>query len=254
MPPLALCALADDAHAKDVVAVARGLASAGGFTPRFVHVTAWHIAGQDVHGAGATLADRYRIGRELIEVQAGPTADEVRRRADELGAALVVVGSRGRSRVGSAVTASMFRSVLLHGERPVVVARRAEALAAAGPIVCGLTGPDERARHVARVAAGLARRLDRGLVLAACDHDLGADALEQLARWQRVPGDALPAIVDDASARGLASLARARNAPLLVVGSRTRGVLDRPISPRLLREAGRPVVVVPVGADRPLSD
>jgi hypothetical protein len=88
------------------------------------------------------------------------------------------------------------------------------------------------------VAAGLARRLDRGLVLAACDHDLRADTLERIARWQRVPGDVLPAIADGASARGLALLARARDAPLLVVGSRTGGVLDRPISPRI-RPAGR---------------
>ena len=250
MPPLALCALADDAHAADVVAVGCGLGSAGAFTPRFVHVAPWHVAIDEGFGVGARLAARLHLRHEMLELQAGPAAVEVRRRADELGAALVVVGSRGRGRLAAVLTASMFRSLLAHGKRPVVIARGGTAVAAPGPVVCGITGPRERATHLARAAAGLARRMDRGLVLAACDPDLGADELEQLARWQRVPGDALPAIVDGSSPRGLVALARARGAPLLVVGSRVGGPLDRRVAPGLIRDAGRPVVIVPVGGDR----
>ena len=241
---------------QDVVEVARGLA-----VLRWLHAAVRpchrlaHLRPGRAREPAASLADRYRIGRELIEVQAGPTADEVRRRADELGAALVVLGSRGRSRLGAAVTASMFRSVLLHGERPVVVARRAEALAAPGPIVCGVTGPEERARRLARVAAGLARRLDRGLVLAACDHGLRADTLEKIARWQRVPGDVAPGDRRrSVGPRTRLAGSRARRAP-----ARRRITDGRDARPSDLAAAsprGRPAGRrrPRVGADRPLSD
>jgi hypothetical protein len=103
---------------------------------------------------------------------------------------------------------------------------------------------------VARTAAGFARRLDRGLVLAACDRDIDPTILEQLARWEHGgAADVLPAVVTGPVERGLHSLAEARGAPLVVVGSRRGGTLDRRIGSRLIRDARRPLAIVPVGDD-----
>jgi nucleotide-binding universal stress UspA family protein len=254
MPPFALCALAEDEHAPDVVAVGRELSAQGGFTARYIHVMRWYVAPLDADepttAPRARLASEHRLPCEAVELHAGPVALEVQRRADELGAALVVVGSGIRGRVEAALTGSVFRSLLRHGDRPVVVAHGVDALTSPGPVVCAITAPERRAARLARTAAGLARRLDRPLLLAACDGTLDDAARERIAVWQHVPAGVRHLVAAGPRERALPALAARHDAALLVAGSRRGGLLDRRVAPRRLRAAPCPTVIVPVAEDR----
>jgi nucleotide-binding universal stress UspA family protein len=57
------------------------------------------------------------------EVVAGIPADEIVTHADSIDADLIVIGSRGRSAVASAVLGSVSRAVLRQARRPVLVVR-----------------------------------------------------------------------------------------------------------------------------------
>jgi nucleotide-binding universal stress UspA family protein len=71
-----------------------------------------------------------------FEVLAGVPEDEIVAYADSIDADLIVVGSRGRGAVASALLGSVSRGVLQESRRPVLVVRgtpiRAEALSAVG--------------------------------------------------------------------------------------------------------------------------
>lgn len=71
-----------------------------------------------------------------FEVLAGDPSDEIVAYADSIEADLIVLGTRGRGAVKSALLGSVSREVLRESRRPVLVVRgtpsRAEALAAVG--------------------------------------------------------------------------------------------------------------------------
>jgi nucleotide-binding universal stress UspA family protein len=74
-----------------------------------------------LHEAAAVAAERgvpY-----TLELLAGDAADEIVRYADETGADLIVVGSRGRRSVAGALLGSTSRAVLSMARRPVLIVR-----------------------------------------------------------------------------------------------------------------------------------
>ncbi len=120
VPPLALCALADDAsgHRR------RRRARSGAFTPRF----ATSRVARRSQGA--------RPGRDR--------AQRSNRRADELGAQCWWSAAAAEATSHTPCGRACFAASSSHRERPVLVARDGAALNALGPVVCGVTGPDAR--------------------------------------------------------------------------------------------------------------
>ena len=277
MPPLAVCAVDDDEHVEDVVAVARWLEACGAFTPRYLHVRGVSVAG--VPQAAATPPDDSAVATLVpdapIEVLAGDTAAALERRADELGAALFVVGSRGRGALSCALTGSVSRRLATKGTLPVLVAPRGSAPEPGdGPVVCGVTRPLAHAQRVARAAAGLARRLERPLLLVmvvpdtveermlagagrhtahwelAADRELGEAFLGRVAEWLDVPDGVSQRVLVGSPPAVLADVGHEQRSALLVVGCRGLGLLgtmmDASVSRTLIRHACRPLVVVPL--------
>jgi nucleotide-binding universal stress UspA family protein len=291
MPPLALCAVADDAHAGDVVATGHRLEVGGAFTARYVHVAthgAWATtyAPGSVAVASAPLTARpgpavehralpflaaLGVPAESVDLATGDPVEELQRRA--AAAALLVVGSRRRGPVASALVGSVSRALIVHARVPVLVATPAADLDDPdGPVLCGVSPLRSGSAAMVRGAAGLARRLDRPLLLVAVVDGLdervlagassvaaratisedieGARALlEHLGAWLEVPRGVHSTVRVGAPASALAHVADAEGAALLVVGCRPSSVfgtlLGGSVSQEIIRETSRAVVVVP---------
>jgi nucleotide-binding universal stress UspA family protein len=252
MPPLALCAVTDDDQLRGVVAAGRHLQAANAFTPRFIHVdplAAWSAP------ARPTFLDAAGLSPDAVEVTCGSLVPTLERRADQLGAALFVIGNRRRGALSGAFTSSVSRALLRHATRPVLMTRgERTAIQGSGPVICGIAPRAQDPGRVARAAAGLARRLERPLVLASVvDGDAESrDALEVLDRvatWLDAPHGMDVVVVRGGAATGLAEVGELAGASCLVVGSGGAGVLGTllggDVSLALLRHAQRSVVVVP---------
>jgi nucleotide-binding universal stress UspA family protein len=253
MPPLAVCAVAADDHVGDVVALARWFERCGAFTPRYLHIVHDAMAPAGTVAVAGAFGAPYVPQDVTVECLRGLPAPQLRHRAEQLGAALFIVGSSGRSAVMATLLGSTSRRLLHDAELPVVIARGVDAEEErAGPVVCGVTGPLGQARHVARHAAGLAQRMERPLVVATVDSPLHAARrmADDTALWLDVPEGVQTVALEGAPAERLADLAAACRAPLLVVGCRTTGVVGSmfggTVSRALTRTARRPVAVVPL--------
>lgn len=218
-----------------------------------------------------------RLGRELTlvdveEVAArGEPAGELARMAGELDAELLVVGSRGRHELGSAVLGSVAAELIRDAPCPVVLVPPEAALPfeqERRALVCGVEGSD-RDRDILRLADDLRRRLSGTLhAVHAFDPtpvaagaggpplvpELEDTAHIRLARALRESGvDADATVVSLPPALALQRIADNQSAALIVVGCRGRGkvasVLLGSVSIQLGADATCPVVVLPPRAE-----
>jgi len=216
--------------------------------------------------AGANVA-----GAHLRE---GPPVDEVLDLAGEIGADLVVVGSRGRGSVKRLVLGSVSEGVVHHALSPVLVLRGGDEAWPPKRVVIGDDG-SEAASRAASLAAGIGGLFGaRGLVLRAypelpesdlegrildarmVDDELRREErkLEERAARLEANFGVRPRIrldVGDPAARLLEAAEEKREGKqtLLAVGSRGLGPLGRArlgsVSTKALRAAKGPVLVCP---------
>jgi nucleotide-binding universal stress UspA family protein len=218
----------------------------------------------------------------------GSPASAIIATADQEGAELVVVGSRGRGTLRSAVLGSVSHDVALHARCPVVIVPPGRPLAAAAgeeadspaSVVCGIDGSDH-ALAAAAFAGQLARRLGLRLVIVHAQQNLRAMASYPGASSATPPvtgqedsvaelaADVVQRAVEaaDANAVGvlepgpptevLESVADREDARLIVIATRgvgaVRAALLGSVAAELPGAAGRPVVVVSGPAAEALS-
>jgi nucleotide-binding universal stress UspA family protein len=226
-------------------------------------------------GRGRATLDQVRS--ELPEgldasfrVELGSAVEKLLEIAGDEDAELIVVGSRGRGALRSAVLGSVSRSLAQQAPCPVVVVTPGAVKYHAtrphrpdGPrpsLVCGVDG-SESSLSAARLASDLAARLgDRLLLVHAYDAqgelpvpapvDAGdAEAKILRAALDHVHGDAEGMIAPGPPAHALESIANRAGARLIVVGARGMGRLGSAlfgsVSAQLAAVAGCPVVVLP---------
>ena len=210
----------------------------------------------------------------------GDPAEEILFAADELGAALVVVGA-GRHGLQAALAPDVCRQVLSRANSPVLVvppAAEVSALDRQGPLVCG-TDASGAAGEAVEVAGALAAGLDADIycvsitaphlqapIVAAAGAVGAVERPDELAARRRASravareaADRVPAVIDTHvvaeigdPVQRLDALAGELDASLIVVGHAHRSALDHllrgSISNTLARSACRAVLVVPQAA------
>ena len=275
MPETILCAVDDSDAAAPVLDTARWLA--GAWPASLVVV---HAADELPPDVRARMAD---LGEEAGLIHGSP-ATAIMEAAAREGAALIVVGSRGRGGIRSAVLGSVSRELAARAPCPVVIVPSGDPAGATdggdASVVCGVDG-SPRALAAAAFAGGLARRLDMRPVVVHARQNLSAmvsypgassetppvtgqeDSVRQLAdevvrRAEEAAGDGALGIVEPGPpVEVLRSVAGRQNARLIVIAARGYGGLRAAVlgsvAAELPAEAARPVVVLSESAVAALS-
>jgi nucleotide-binding universal stress UspA family protein len=253
-----------------------------------------HAVGEPVEEAEELLESlRARLqgandtSMRLVE---GSPADRLIEMADEEDAQLLVVGSRGRGALSSAVLGGVSRKVARDARCPVVVVPPAVSIGARkgnggseGTVVCGVDGSGH-AVTAAQVAGRLAERLGGRLLVVHARQDLRAvvsypgarsttppvtgqeDAVRRQA--DRVVEEAVEAVDVDVEAIGLvesgapagvlAAVADREGARLIVIAARGMGAVRAAflgsVTTALAASATRPVVVLSEPAELALAE
>lgn len=261
-----VCALDDSDHAAGVLDTAAALAGRLDLWLTVVHspVPDVFIVGErrrEVMRRGEHFVATVAAGREVnqVVVQPGDPAQVLR---DNLraGAAMAVVGSRGRGPRRAALFGSVSAELVRHAPCPVVIVPPDASMSMLSPepgIVCGLDGSKEAVHALdwaTRIAWTIGGRLlpvhvrtgspgpveEDAAVLSQVQHEIAGLAQSMEASVYVKHGD---------PAEQLDELARSQSADLIVIGSHGRGairtVLSGSVGARLAASAGTPVVVIP---------
>ena len=182
MAETVVCAVDDSEAAGQVLDTARGLADVWPAGVLVVHAVG---AEQDADEAGASVRARLAEAGELPELRLveGSPAEATMEAADREDAELLVVGSRGRGPLRSAVLGSVSRELASRARRPVVIVPSGARWAGTGggiedadaSVVCGVDGSDQ-ALAAAALAGRLATRLGCRLVVVHARQNLRAVA------------------------------------------------------------------------------
>jgi nucleotide-binding universal stress UspA family protein len=161
-------------------------------------------------------------------VLGGEPAPVIRQRAVDCGAALLVSGTAARRGLEHVLHGSISGALAGEAPCPLVVVASDDAVSEPGPVLVGDDGSEHALRAV-RHAESLAARLDRDLV-----------------RLHIEDGDAV---------EGLVRAAHEQRACVVVTGTRGRGPLRGEllgsVSTGLVRDAGRPVMLISAHAEAP---
>jgi nucleotide-binding universal stress UspA family protein len=275
-----LAAVADDLDAGRVAQAARRLAEAGGLPLRVAHVAAVELATavDPLHAPSPMLGPgrapvaytaempevAERRAREVLarvgaddeegEVLVGEPVSALIERMTERRPWAAVVGSRGRGVLRAAVLGSTSRALMREAPCPVVVVPpEAGEPFTGGPVLCALERPGPRGDAVLAMAAAVADRLGRKLVLVhvqpagdgrrdvvaeleAARSVLGNRDVDIELRWGR-PADELRVLAGKTEADAILVATRALRA--------VRTVLSGSVATELAAAAPCPVIVVP---------
>jgi nucleotide-binding universal stress UspA family protein len=224
--------------------------------------------------SGEVLLDRvmgrlHLAGETQSLLLVGDAATALLEAAGASDAAALVVGAHGHGRIHRAVLGSVSGRVAASAPCPVIVVphdMKADVPLTDGPVLCGVDG-SEQSEHGAAVAAALAERLGRELVLV---HVLASGVvLDEVARregWALLSAIAarlgIPArlaveLEGGTVASTLSERASRERAACVVMGSRGRGPFRSAVLGSVSTEAAIqspcPVVIVPPDA-RPIVD
>ena len=245
-----LCAIDDSDAAEGVLDTARRLAE-----DLRAPLVVVHVVG-DGSDQGDALVGRVRerLGDEQADVRvaAGSPAEAIRAVADSEDAELLVVGSRGRGNLRSAVLGSVSRDLAANARRPVVVVPPDVASSAddggtgaeSASVVCGVDGSDE-ALAGAAFAGQLAKRLHCRVVVVHARQNVRAALSYRAARSETPPVTGQEDSVDKVAAE---VLERAVDA----AGESSTGVMEPGPPAEILesvaeREHGRLIVITARG-------
>lgn len=288
------CAVDDSDEAKDAARAAAAIAGRLEWPltlvhieqppPRSVAVSSAHAdpaAGPETTGPGEAWELLVGLAAELglerpaeLLVGRGDVPARIRSIAERERAGLLVVGSRGRGLLASALFGTVSGAVAVAAACPVLVVPPGRQVTE-GRIVAGVDGSDA-SREAAQVALALSRRLHAELVLAhvfslrpipgtpsaqqdreallEAERDRARKELAEVAADFGIEERATRLVAGWPEADALSSLATAEQAAMVVVGSRGRGgirsALLGSVSFELTRTAPCPVVVVPPEAGR----
>jgi nucleotide-binding universal stress UspA family protein len=209
------------------------------------------IAAQARESIGAQVV-RAGVGGPHVEIEVAfagsATYAEIVRRAETVGADVVVVGGQGATGLARILLGSVAQQVVRHSHAPVLVARPSPR----GGEILAATDLSEPARHAVRAASQEARRRKSRLVVA---HFLDLPPEMMALGWSAVPApssmpeshagrrrqaeedlrreletlgvEAEPVIGEGAPATSIVKLAEQRQASLIVVGTAGRTGLSR---------------------------
>jgi nucleotide-binding universal stress UspA family protein len=257
MSRVIVCGIDDGGAVEAVAETARWLANHLG--ARLVLV---HVAEEPLHDAEQGVASiRVRLGlgaRDDVHVVAGHRAARLLERAEADGAALLVVGSRGRGAVQSALFGSVSRTLATNARCPVVIVPPgapdvAEFRQAGGSVVCGVDGSGH-ALSAVQLGAALASALGLRLIVVHARADARErDAQEIVDRAVASVGGEATGVVEAGSPHEVLEAVAAQHAGrLLVVAARglsaVRSAVLGSSTAELVGAARRPVVVLPADA------
>jgi nucleotide-binding universal stress UspA family protein len=277
MPRTIVCGVDTSEVAGAVAATARRLADALDARLLLLHVS------EEPPAEGEELLASVRTGLDLadedVRLVEGSPAERLLEAVVRDGAELLVVGSRGRGSIRSALFGSVSRKLATEATCPVVVVppeAPAAEIGGGGSIVCGVDGSDH-ALAAARLAQDLASRTGSRLLLvhalAGLDSYIsypGArdtapgpsaqpDTGERLARdivdrsVEAVGGDATAVVESGVPWDVLEAVAAREDGRLLVVAARglsaARAAAFGSVATKLATDASRPVVVLPEPAE-----
>lgn len=224
---------------------------------------------------------RARLPSADARIVEGPAAERLLEAADDESAELLVVGSRGRGALSSALMGSVSRQLTREARCPVAVvppaADAGEAgTASGGAVLCGVDGSGHAASAV-RVAGSLARSLGSRLLVVHALPDLATFAAYPGARGTTPPLSGQPDAVRREGERLVAEAAQAaeveatrevesgapaevlmaaadrEDASLIVIAARGMGAVRAAflgsVATTLCSSATRPVVVVSEAAE-----